>query len=170
MLSIREYLLRHCFSFASSAAFLLRSFSAFLAGCSAASTKTGYWGGFGHLRPNCKPPLLPRVLLQTSSPCSDTPREPLWERLMTFPLSNLDLMCIQHSARFVVTLPSSCLAFATSLLRMSCIIFGLISAGVCPPHWKFLSVVGSSVTVLSTVSFGWYLPLKVVSKCTSTYE
>lgn len=65
-------------------------------------------------------------------------QEPLWERLMTFPPSNLDLMCIQHSARLVVTFPNSCLAFATTLLSMSCIIFVLISVGVCPPHWKFL--------------------------------
>ena len=83
--------------------------------------------------------------------------EPLWERLMTLPPSNLDLICIQHSARFVVTFPSSCAAFATSLLSktwMSCIIFGLISVGVCPPRQVSLSVVGSSVTV-SLHSLSW---------------
>ena len=66
-------------------------------------------------------------------------------------------MCIQHSARFVVTLPSSCGAFATSLLSrtcMSCIIFGLHSVRVCPPRWESLSVARLSSSV-SLHSLSW---------------
>jgi hypothetical protein len=54
-------------------------------------------------------------------------------------------MCIQHSARFVVTLPSSC---------KFCINFGLLSVWVCPPLRESLSVVELSSSV-SLHSLSW---------------
>ena len=156
MLSIQEHLLRRRCSFASSVAFLFRSFSALLAERCAASMKTGFGEDSVILAQTVGPHSFPMFYCKPA-PMQRCSEEPLWERLMTFPPSNLDLICIQHSARYVVAFPSSCPAFATSLLSrtwMSCIIFGLISVGVCPPRRQFLSVVGSSVTV-SLHSLSW---------------
>ena len=59
-------------------------------------------------------------------------------------------MCIQHSARFVVWLPKSCLAFPTSLLStvwISCSIFSFTLVGVSPPCRASVSIAGSSARV-----------------------
>ena len=97
------------------------------------------WRSISHLMFCCKPAPMQR--------CS---HDPLCDLLTTFPPSNLLLICIQHSARFVVWLPSSCLAFPTSLLSrawMSCSSLGLISVGICPPCLVYFSVAGSSASV-----------------------
>ena len=134
--------------------FLTRSLSAFVAAKFVTSEKTWFGGVFVILDQTVGAHSFP-LFCRKPAPIQRCSQEPLCERLITFPPSNFDRMCIQHSARFVVSLPSSCLDFATSRLSrtwISCIIFGLS----CLPFWGSLSVVMLSVTV-SLHNLSWFL-------------
>ena len=76
--------------------------------------------------------------------------DPLWDRLITVPPSNLHRLCINASAKFVVLLPISWWDFSASLLTRSCTSwsnFGLTVSGVSPPIREASSVSWESSTV-----------------------
>ena len=56
------------------------------------------WRWICHLGPYCRPPLLP-IFWCRPAPMHWYSHEPLCDLLITFPPSNFDLICIQHSAR-----------------------------------------------------------------------
>ncbi len=103
-LSISLYLLFRLCSFAS---FLFLSLETVLAERSAASENTLFGIDPAICSQVCGPHFLPRFCL-SPAPMHLCSQEPLCDRLMTFPPSNLARICIQHSARFVVSFPISC--------------------------------------------------------------
>ena len=117
--SVRAYLLLRLFTFTSSFAFLFLSDYNFLTERSTVSVKALLRDelviSFQISGPHCLP-----LFCCKPAPIHRYSHDPLCDLLITFPPSNLDRMCIQHSAALVVTLSISWEAFLTSLDSAVC--------------------------------------------------